>query len=160
MIDLRTRLFGVGALLTAWSGALAGQPSEQPNFTARLPECAFAERPTLVFAMRDAPMIAHEFQRQRVAIADAGEAFNWTDVVGPPAVPERQFARAYGFGERWIVWYWRGGFGVTLHIREMVEFTPVPGGPMALRMTPNALGGEPCQATQAILDGVRSAQGY
>jgi hypothetical protein len=147
----------LGGVLSTSAGA---QDATGALIVAVPPTCAFSENPIVYMSMRAAPMVAVEFQRQGVRIADAGEPYNASDVVGPDYPPERQFVRAYQFGERWIIWYIRGGFGETLHIREMREFSDQSGGPMQLRMTHRALGGDPCRATQALLDGVVSAHGY
>lgn len=146
-------------LLCVRAGAVV-QETEPP---VRIPDtCAFSEPANIVNAMRDAPAIADEFRRQRIAIADRGEPYRAFDVVDRhnAHLPDRQFVRAYRFGHRWVIWYVRGGFGTAWHVREMEEYRETPDGPVQLRMTFRTLGGEPCRATQALLDGVVSPNGY
>lgn len=91
--------------------------------------------------------------------ADAGAAFNPTDGIKRPAVPQRRFLRAYQRGDKLIVWYEHGGRSYQLHALGMNKW-PEPTG---LRVSPFAwFGGgnseELCAASKAFFDGVLTSQ--
>ena len=54
--------------------------------------------------------------------ADAGAAFNPSDFVRDPSVPQRRFLRAYQHGDKWIIWYEHGGRGYHLHALGMLKW--------------------------------------
>lgn len=126
-----------------------------------LPEqCSFSQPAQRIDTLKALPAVAREFERQKLVVADVGEPFIPYDVSeGIHPLPHRQFLRAYVFPTRTIVWYYHGGLATHLHMIELRmkqdTYEPQP----VLHLTGTNLSGPPCQATQAILDGVMNFDG-
>lgn len=91
--------------------------------------------------------------------ADAGAAFNLTDVIRDHSVPQRRFLRAYQHGDKQIVWYEHGGRGYHLHALGMIKWP----GHAGLEVSPFAsFGGgnsaDLCAASKAFFAGVQTSQ--
>ncbi len=125
-----------------------------------MPDCHFSRPATVITSLKEAPDIAAEFERQGLIVADVGEPFVPYDVVDSSKnLPHRQFLRAYAFADRTIGWYYHGGLGTHIHVFELRKQVASESGASkeaVLRLTGAALSGPPCQATQALLDDVRS----
>ena len=106
--------------------------------------------------MKDIPEVAAEFARHGLVVADAEEPFIPGDVIDSD-LPRRQFQRAYVFDDRIIVWYYHGGFAAHIHAVEFRRMRDSRHTDLVFRLTPLQLIGPPCEATQALLDGVWSA---
>lgn len=124
-----------------------------------IPECHFSRPAAVIASLKDAPDIASEFKRLGLAVADVREPFIPYDVFdGSKNLPHRQFLRAYTFVDRTIGWYYHGGLGTHIHVfelRKQIDFEPGASREPVLRVTGASLSGPPCEATQALLDGVR-----
>ncbi|MBU0825234.1 MAG: hypothetical protein KKA44_14720 [Alphaproteobacteria bacterium] len=146
------------------AGAAADAQTEATQPDMRIPDCRFSRPATIIASLNDAPDIAAEFKRLGVVVADVGEPFVPYDVVdGSKNLPNRQFLRAYAFADRTIGWYYHGGIGTHIHVFELrkqiaseAEASKEP----ILRLTGATLSGPPCQATQALLDGVRGLKDW
>lgn len=120
--------------------------------------CELSQPARIVTSLRDLPEIRSEFQRQKLRLVDDRE-----NSAGSSEANASHFVRAYIFSDKVVVWYeQRGGFVNIFHIVEMkkqgdssAKFSPV-----LLRFTGNSLSGPPCAATEAILEGVHSIQGW
>jgi hypothetical protein len=125
-------------------------------------QCTLSQPAQQINSLREAPEIAAEFKRLELAVADVGERYRPFDVINKESenLPSRQFIRAYRFDDRMIGWYLRGGFVVSFHIFELRVPANASGSNPKLSITGKALSGNPCKATQALLDGVTSAQGW
>lgn len=157
---MRRNLSAIVALAAmTCTGPPASAQSEATRPDMHIPDCRFSRPATIIASLEDAPDIAAEFERQGLVVADVGEPFVHYDVVdGSKNLPHRQFLRAYAFADRTIGWYYHGGIGTHIHVFELrkqiaseAEASKEP----ILRLTGATLSGPPCQATQALLDGVR-----
>lgn len=126
----------------------------------RLSACAPAGARTL-HHLSDLPPEAVERLRTffKEGFADAGAAFNATDVISDPLVPQRRFVRAYQHRDRWIIWYEHGGRGYHLHALGMINGP----GQSSPEVSPFAwFGGgntaQLCSASMAFFDGVQTSQ--
>ncbi len=113
---------------------------------------------TLAALPRPLAEAVEQFFAPRRGIADAGGAYNATDVVDS-RLPSRRFIRAYRVGPIWVVWYVRGGGIVSSP--QTIAFRPDvgPGGVDAgfVAMPGTVFAGEDlCTATKAIVAGVRN----
>jgi hypothetical protein len=54
--------------------------------------------------------------------ADAGAAFNSTDVTSDHSVPQRRFSRGYQHGNKQVVWYEHGGRGYHVHALGTIKW--------------------------------------
>lgn len=142
------------AVVACWTPASAQTAATEP--VVALPaHCTFSQPAQLRASLREAPEIAAEFKRHKLAIADVGEPYVPFDVVDSSKnLPHRQFLRAYVFADRTIVWYYHGGYASHVHVSELraqsdrSDHAPVP------RFTPRRLIGASCEATEALLRGV------
>lgn len=93
-------------------------------------------------------------------IAEANAQYNSTDVVDSK-VPSYRFIRAYNIKNYWIIWYQRGGGFVTGHETIALETDKaIKDGRHAYRAMPGTrFTGNLCEATKALLVGVRSVGG-
>lgn len=114
-----------------------------------------------VYHLGNLPPVAVERLKAffKEGFADAGTAFNATDVIRNPSVPQRRFLRAYQHGDKWIVWYEHGGRGYHLHALGMIKW-PDQTGP---KISPFGWfgGGNSaalCAASKAFFDGVEISQ--
>ena len=93
-------------------------------------------------------------------IAEAEGLFNPTDTwIGHPPYPRRRFVRAYGHGNRWIVWYEHGGLGYHLHAIGVIQSQKTA------RMDGNARyvgfdGEQLCAGSRAYFGGAQTSQEY
>lgn len=91
-------------------------------------------------------------------LVDANGAFNRTDVIDDPKVPQRRFVRAYFVQNTWLIWYEHGGFGYHLHTLALTRW---PGGrsdQANYRATPeSSFTGDLCVGSKAFLAGARAA---
>ena len=144
--------------LLAGTEAVAQTEATRPDMT--ISDCRFSRPAAIIASLKDAPEIAAEFERQGLVVADVGEPFVPYDVIDSSKnLPRRQFLRAYAFADRTIGWYYHGGLGTHIHVFELrKQVASDSGSPKepVLRLTGATLSGPPCQATQALLDGVRS----
>ena len=136
----------------------AGRERHHPDRPG-LPRCDI-KAGTVAHTMKDLPRpVRDELARFSAAargMADAGERYNGTDVIDGD-VPGSRFVRGYGLRDMWIVWCERGGIATMM---RTVALRPVSGGrgaAPAYRVEPGTmLGGNMCEATKALLAGVRS----
>jgi hypothetical protein len=152
-------LFGVAFLITL----VAPSPSEAREPISPMPTlsaCVIGGAKT-IYHLSDLPPGAVERLNLFFSegFADAGAAFNPTDEIKRPAVPQRRFLRAYEHGDKLIVWYEHGGRSYQLHALGMNKW-PEPTG---LRVSPFAwFGGgnsdELCAASKAFFSGVLTSQ--
>lgn len=96
------------------------------------------------------PDIRDDVLRHTGAMAEPDEPYSSGDA-GPFLYPARKFIRAGWSGNLWFVWYRHGGRGVHTHI---LIYDLAMG-----RLTGNFVG-DPCQTTDAVLDGVSVAQEF
>jgi hypothetical protein len=132
------------------------------NPVVELPvQCSLSKPARILTSLADAPDIAAEFKRQGLAVADAGESYVPFDVIDSSKnLPRRQFLRAYVFADRTVAWYYHGGYATHVHVVELRPQNDRRGVEPVLRLTSRSLIGPPCQATQALLDGVSSASDW
>lgn len=125
-------------------------------------ECRFSKPSAMISSLKEMPEIASEFERLKLAIAGVGEPYRPFDLIDNSNrnLPNRKFVRAYKFDDLTIVWYIRGGFTTNWQIVEFKHQRGHQSDPLVLRATGKALSGWPCEATQALLNGVASAQGW
>ncbi len=121
--------------------------------------CRFSRPARVIRSMRERPEIVAAFRLARWDVADAGEPFAASDIVDEASrhLPHRQFIRAYDFGDRIIVWYYRARFmyGSIAQIDDRLVVTGEP--ERRMRIDPSRiLSGPFCKATQALLDEVYS----
>ena len=111
--------------------------------------------------------IQADFRRRVGPVAAPDEPFNPGDVsYGGDTTPSRRFLRGLRSGFYWFIWYEHGGFGLHRHVLTysiMVNGSTYQG-PDRIRPTPametrleSNLTGDPCRATDAVLDRVFEA---
>ena len=124
-------------------------------------------RATYFSRLEDMPEPIQADFRERVGrVAAPDEAFNPGDVIyTDDPTPERRFLRGLRSGDYWFVWYEHGGFAFHRHVlaysiringNAYVSGEPhraQPGDRVETTLAAN-LTGDPCIATDAILDGV------
>lgn len=153
----------VYAALLGQSGVAAASRSSADEPTISVPsKCRFSKSSDVIPSLKDALGLADEVRRLGLDIADVGEPYRPFDVIDNSnrTLPNRKFVRAYRFDDRIIAWYIRGGFVTSWHIVEFKYQSDHQGNSPVLRATGKALSGRPCEATQALLNGVVSAQGW
>ena len=161
-----SRWAGTGAALSSGLAAIAGPAFSQSVATdpvVELPaQCRFSKPAQVKASLREAPDIASEFRRLNLTIADAGEPYVPFDLVDSAKnLPHRQFLRAYAFADRTIAWYYHGGSIVThVHVVELRPQRDRRDEPLVLRFTGRGLIGPPCEATEALLNGVSGASDW
>jgi len=155
------------ALATILAGGLQPAKAQTVATSFSLPVPATCNLPKprrVVTSLRDLPDVLAEFRRQKIDMADVGGKFIPSDVEpkASEGLSHRQFVRAYVFSDRTVVWYYRGGYVSNFHIVElkMQPSDNLKGSPLKLRLTGRTLMGPPCAATEAILAGVDSNQGW
>jgi hypothetical protein len=162
IITAATR-FGIAALLLCQSTTIVVAQSVLTEPAISVPKaCTFSQPAKVIKSLKEAPEIVAEFRRLRLVVADVDESYRPFDVIDETNrdLPSRKFIRAYQFNDRTIGWYIRGGFGTSWHIFEMRYQRDRKDDPPILRATGRALSGSPCDAAQALLDGVVSSQGW
>jgi len=160
-------------LLTSLAAAavLASAPaSSSQHYSSRptgWPACRMRHRVTPIARLEDMPAsIQADFRGRVDSIAGPNEPFNPGDVsyIGDPT-PERRFLRGVQSGDHWFIWYEQGGIG---SLRRVLAYTMFVNGNGRLAGPPQRAGpsdrvetvlvenftGNPCIATDAILDGV------
>ncbi|WP_084580498.1 hypothetical protein [Sphingomonas azotifigens] len=124
------------------------------------PVCDLGPDAVVVHRLADLPgAVATEVRRGFAAggIAEAGAPYSATDVMRA-GLPQRQFLRAYGAGRYWILWFEQGGFASGQRTVALRRVDPRAGGAARYQMEPGTVfAGNLCDASKAILAGVRSA---
>ncbi len=151
----------VGALLQASTLPPATWKERNQPDSPTLPPCDLGKGARQVDSLAALPAQVREALiqafRADAGMADVGGRFNRTDFVSDESVPRRRFIRAYQADGYWIIWYERGGqvYGhriVALHQRQARRAAT----PDWQLVTNSFLSGNLCEASKAILVGVRS----
>jgi hypothetical protein len=127
------------------------------------PSCRMRQEAVVFHRLEDMPeSIQADFRRRIGRVAALNDAFNPGDVVyvGDPT-PERRFLQGVRRGGYWFIWYEHGGIGLHRHVLTYaigVDGIPPDQRP-AVALVSN-LTGDPCSATDAILDGVFEAEEF
>jgi len=116
--------------------------------------------------------IQADFRARVPSIAGPDEPFNPGDVFYEgDSTPSRRFLRGVQSGDYWFIWYEVGGIGAFRHILAYEMFVngngrvsgpPQRAGPsdQVNTVLVENLTGNPCIATDAILDGVFSSEEF
>lgn len=124
--------------------------------------CNVGQDATVVARLHDLPPVIRTDIETRVGtMAEPGEPFEATDVYGTVHRPTRQFLRGLHIGRYWIVWYQHGGRGLHTHV--LAYQIGVAGDRAHQRPAPLLMAnlyGDPCLATNAILNGIRGAEEF
>lgn len=167
---MRSRAFAV-ATVFLMTPAIASD-----HFSSRAtdwPACRLRHRATLFSQLEQMPASIQADVRSRVgSIARPNEAFNPGDVIyAGDATPERRFLRGVQSGDYWFIWYEHGGFGLHRHVLAYAiringssvlsgePSRPRPNDRVETSLEAN-LTGDPCVATDAILDGVYASEEF
>jgi len=142
------------------AGVAPGEPSHWPA-------CRMRHRVRVLSRLEDLPAsIQADFHNRVGRIAGPGEPFNSSDVyVMGDMTPDRRFLRGVQSGDYWFIWYEHGGFAFHRHVLAYaIRFngtSSLSGEPHRARPNERVetslqanLTGDPCVATDAILDGV------
>jgi hypothetical protein len=137
-------LFSVG------EGAASAAPSPRA--------CKFDKDYQIVSAIDQLPRdIAEDFHRRYPYVADSGAVFQHDDVseATKKAAIER-FAGAIHIGTEWFIWFEHGG-QYHVHVIAYISASSVPRADGDYMIMPYGnLVGPPCDATKALLAGVRA----
>lgn len=138
-----------------------------PSQATDWPACRLRHHVASFSRLEDMPQSVQADFRSRVGqVALPSEPFNPGDVYyGGDPTPSRRFLRGVQSGDYWFVWYEHGGFGNHRHVLSyVVSFNGesyLSGAPHRARPNERVetslvanLTGDPCVATDAILDGV------
>jgi len=133
----------MAALLLCASGAAAGEPPGNPDFT-----CTLHHRARMVDSMKALPAPI----RDKVGVmAERGAVFNGSDDIQYPAAPGRRFIRGGQAGATWFVWYEQGGISFA---KVIVLFEPSDsGGWIAKGEHRGNWNANLCAETDSILEG-------
>ena len=114
-----------------------------------VPGCEMRHEARFVERLSDVrPDIRDDVLGRVGAMAEPDEPYSSSDA-GPFLYPSRKFIRAGWSGNFWFVWYRHGGRGVHTHI---LIYRLESG-----RLEGNFVGDNPCQTTDAALDGTSVA---
>lgn len=148
------------AILQAVADPIVWKERNQPDMP-RLSRCEFRERASEASSFGALPrQVAAELARffgPAGGLADAGGAFNSTDVVEDRGVPQRRFVRAYLVRDVWLIWYEHGGIGHHLHTLALTKARDGASGATVFRATPGSnFTGDLCAGSRAFLAGART----
>ena len=162
--------FAMTLVLLAAPGAASQHFSSRPT---DWPGCRMRHRVTFLSRLEAMPAsIQADFRRRVGHVAGPNEAFNPGDVsyLGD-STPERRFLRGVQSGDYWFIWYEHGGFAFHRHVLAYaLRFNGnsyLSGRPH--RAQPNErvetsleanMTGDPCVATDSILDGVFASEEF
>lgn len=167
---MRFKIIAAAAITLAAPAFAADAPRGEPS---HWPACTMRHRVTVISRLEDMPASIQADFRGRVGpIAGPGEAFNSGDefVIGD-TTPTRRFLRGVRNGDYWFIWYEHGGLGFHRHVLAYTLFfngnANLSGEPHRARPDDRVethlmanLTGDPCVATDAILDQVYPAQEF
>jgi hypothetical protein len=148
-------------VITAQNGSAAALGDRRASSSHNLPPCAFDGGAVLVERKGDLPTEASlEIERLFApigGIAEAGTFFESSDAATTDA-PSARFIRAYHIGDVWIIWFERGGVGLSAHTVALEPETDESTGKQVLRAAPgSSFQGDLCAGSKAFVAGARSA---
>jgi len=151
---MHTALFAIMLSIAAGGG---GQNARGSHWSA----CQMTHRVQEFDRLQDMPVIVQTEVRRLVGtIAEPGEPFNPTDVIGEGA-PQHRFIRGVRSNRRWFVWYEHGGIGHHRHVLEIgIGLSGIPPHQRPAAAVSANLTGDPCRVTDALLDGVHVGAEY
>lgn len=128
-----------------------------------LPACDLGRGAMMSLSIANLPKeAASELSRYFKSGGGIGESngpYNSTDVIDDKA-PSYRFLRAYNVKYYWIIWYERGGFVTGQETIALETDKAAKDGRRAYRAMPGTrFTGNLCEATKALLVGVRSVGG-
>jgi hypothetical protein len=162
--------------LVAAAAFFSMQAPASEHFSSRptdWPGCRLRHRVTYLPRLETMPASIQADFRSRVgSIAGPNEPFNPSDVIySGDSTPSRRFLRGVQSGDYWFIWYEHGGYGLQRHVlaysmtvngNAHVSGEPQRAGPtdrVETTLVEN-MTGDPCLATDAILDGVSSSDEF
>lgn len=128
-----------------------------------LPACDLGRDAGMSLSIANLPKEAaselYRYFKSGGGIAEADGPYNSTDVVDGK-IPTYRFIRAYNVRDYWIIWYERGSIGTSQVTIALEQDKAAKDGRHTYRTMPGtALSGDLCEATKALLVGVRSGGG-
>lgn len=128
-----------------------------------LPVCDLGKDATTSFSIANLPNKAgselSRYFKSGGGIAEANGLYNSTDVIDSK-IPSYRFIRAYHVKNYWIIWYERGGLVTGRHTLALEPDKTTKDHRLSYRNIPGTnLSGNLCEATKALLVGVRSGGG-
>lgn len=144
------RLLRGAAMLVLLTGSARASPPVPPTPQADL-DCKFRHATVEIDALDKMPKPVADFIRSETdGMAPRGDFFNSTDVIVASA-PGRRFIRAGHAGDRWFLFYERGGIVYSKNI-AVLSLAPGQTNPRLLAHL-GYFREDPCALTDAVLDG-------
>jgi hypothetical protein len=143
-------------MLTLLAALVLPTPGLMATPRTNWPMCRLTHPAQIFRRLEDLPRIVQDQVRSDIGeIAAPGEPFTSTDAGFNG--PIRRFLQGIRSGRYWIIWYEHGGRGLHRHVLAYgIGVSGLTHEPRAM-LEANFVGNDPCSATDAILDGVRSA---
>lgn len=144
--------------LTFLVGAAATPRADNVPPPSRHADCTMRHSAVFLGSLDQLPPVVQAAIPPEVrTMAGAGQDFDSGDV-GPHTLPTRRFMRAGRSGSLWFLWYEHGGLGLHEHALGFeIGVSGIGREQAPIAMLVHNFTGDPCRATDAMLDRVAAA---